>query len=124
MTPRNPLDGKLIIDREAAERILKHLEMHSCSNVTAFRHAFIRPLEQALAQDNTGWAAVPVKHTPDMASAAVKALENSICADIDFHLSWVNTADQEVQLVSCLGRTHCAMLNASPVLLETKGKTK
>ena len=100
----NKLAGKCIVDRELLERIL------FCCEITD------NTLQEALAQDLTGWAAVPVEHTPDMASAAVKALENSICADIDFHLSWVNTADQEVQLVSCLGRTHCAMLNASPPL--------
>jgi len=100
MTPRNPLDGKLIIDREAAERILKHLEMHSCSNVTAFRHAFIRPLEQALAQDNTGWAAVPVEETRQMMDAA-RLYKN---------------------LLTPWGRAYRAMLNASPALFETREK--
>jgi hypothetical protein len=124
----NKLDGKLIVDSEdlhtavcyVREAAFQH-EQKGYGTHHALLDLIVR-LEQALAQDLTGWAAVPVEHTPDMASAAVKALEDSICADIDFHLSWVNTADQEVQLVSCLGRTHRAMLNASPALFETKEK--
>jgi hypothetical protein len=105
MTPRNPLDKKVIVDREAAERILKHLEMHSCSHVTAFRHAFIRPLEKALAQDNTGWAAVPVEATDDQ-----------------LHSAWLSVDDLENWGVA---RTcYTAMLNASLPLLEIKRETK
>jgi hypothetical protein len=51
-----------------------------------------------------------------MNEAAVKALEESICDDISVHLIWVNSAGEKVHLVSCLGRTHRAMLNASPAL--------
>jgi hypothetical protein len=129
MTPRNPLDKKVIVDREDLHTAVCYVRQAAFQHEQkgyGTHHALLdliaRLEEQALATNLTGWAAVPVEHTPDMASAAVKALENSICADIDFHLSWVNTADQEVQLVSCLGRTHCAMLNASPALFETREK--
>ena len=64
MTPRNPLDGKVIVDREVFVGILdmarRGLDSGFFGNV--FHQDFAKG-EQALAQDNTGWAAVVVEPT-------------------------------------------------------------
>ena len=105
----NKLDGKVIVDREAAERILKHLEVYSCAHLTAFRHAFIRPLEQALATDLSGWAAVPVVQTPEMLNAG-KGEYQMVLA----------TFGNQYKL-DAIGEAYYAMLNASPPLPKTTG---
>ena len=108
----NKLDGKLIVDREFALQMLNCLDLNDPDHGEEAKklHEIIN------TQDNTGWAAVPVEHTSDMHEAATKALEESICDDIETHLIWKNGADEKVHLVSCLGRTYRAMLNASPPL--------
>ena len=65
MTPRNPLDGKVIVDREILEQLLAIAERFYADpnlNLPDARMA----AQQALAQDNTGWAAVPILSTMQM----------------------------------------------------------
>ena len=49
MTPRNPLDDKVIVDRNILEEVFRYRGNYSSATLQA--------LEQALAQDNTGWCA-------------------------------------------------------------------
>ncbi len=61
MTPRNPLDKKVIVDRKTVEALDKFARRLGFERGKAFVD-----LRKALAQDNTGWAAAPVEATADM----------------------------------------------------------
>jgi hypothetical protein len=108
MTPTNPLDDKVIVDRAVLGELVRLLP-----NAAPFR-PIVEWATQALAQDNTGWAAVVVEHTPEMAASAIEALNKASCAELDVALTWENVEGKPVHLVSCLGRTHRAILAASP----------
>jgi hypothetical protein len=66
MTPLNPLDGKCIVDTEVLQYLLeqmsfyaKHFEVDDIEEFPLCQRA-----KKAFAQDNTGWAAVPVGCSP------------------------------------------------------------
>jgi len=63
----NKLDGKVLIDRTILENHVRNMY----NRIEPFnRDKILAPLKQALAQDNTGWAAVPVVATQEMIDAA------------------------------------------------------
>jgi hypothetical protein len=88
----NKLDGKVIVDRKTVEALDKFARRLGFERGKAFVD-----LRKALAQDNTGWAAVPVEATDDQ-----------------LHSAWLSVNDLENWGVA---RTcYTAMLNANPPL--------
>lgn len=92
MTPRNPLDGKVIIDRTLAKAVLDILDAN-CASFSAHER---EELGHALAADHTGWAAVPVNPNRKMLAKCVQGHDP------------IQTAVVE--------RNHLRMLAASPPL--------
>jgi hypothetical protein len=73
MTPRNPLDGKCIVDRESLAAIITivtscNADYAALGNMRGMTYTMdaIQLMEEALAQDLTGWAAVPIYLTNEM----------------------------------------------------------
>lgn len=95
----NKLDDKVIVDREVFVGILDMARRGLDSGFfgDVFHQDFAKG-EQALAQDLTGWAAVPVEATGDMLTA--------VCAK--------NTDGYTLPL--SYAEAHSAMLEASPQL--------
>lgn len=79
MTTTNPLDDKVIIDRETLETLLC-LVLNKCH--LAGDHPeetdFVKSAQKSLAADLTGWAAVPVQLPESMWYAGQKAGTNNI----------------------------------------------
>lgn len=100
----NKLDGKLIVDRETLAAIITivtscNADYAALGNMRGMTYTMdaIQLMEEALAQDNTGWAAVPVVPTNDQ-----------------LHEAFMNTDDLESREVA---RTcYTDMLNANPPL--------
>jgi Holliday junction resolvase len=88
----NKLDGKVIIDRKTVEALDKFARRLGFERGKAFVD-----LRKALAQDNTGWAAVPVELTDD-----------------HINVAWLNIDDDLEN--KTLRNVHRAMLEASPPL--------
>ena len=115
LTPRNSLDGKLIIDREALQTAFCHTrdaahELTRLGMHLAPLHEVVARLERALAQDNTGWAAVPVKATKEQCEAEDAAVG---IASVTF---WAETNPPESFKTLKSKLRYRAMLNASPPL--------
>lgn len=95
MTPTNPLDDKVIIDREVFVGILDMARRGLDSGFFGeVYHQDFAKGEKALAANLTGWAAVPVEETRQM----------------------MDTARQYKNLLTPWGRAYRAMLEASPPL--------
>lgn len=92
MTPRNPLDKKVIVDRTLAKAVLDILDAN-CASFSAHEREELR---HALAADLTGWAATLVNPDRKMLSKCVQGHD------------LIQTAVVE--------RNHRRMLEASPPL--------
>ncbi len=93
MTPRNPLDKKVIVDRKTVEALDKFARRLGFERGKAFVN-----LRKALAQDLTGWAAVVIEPSDD-----------------HVHEAWLKNDDDLEHKV--LRNAYTDMLNANPPLL-------
>lgn len=94
MTPRNPLDKKVIVDRElfrALYLLAKNASIGKLSDADA------ETCRELWKQELTGWAAVPVELTDD-----------------HINVAWLNIDDDLEN--KTLRNVHRAMLEASPPL--------
>lgn len=100
MTPRNPLDNKVIVDRETLENLILYWVNSDVDSKV------LSAAKQALAQDLTGWAAVPKMVTGRM----LNAIKESKRLNLE---QYVTCSDSMAKQLA-----YSAMLEASPPLWE------
>ena len=91
MTPRNPLDDKVIIDRVLAKAVLDILDA-SCASFSEYERTELR---KALAADLTGWVAVPHVLTGGMFNASRVDLPETVMLPVGLvaQCKWASILD-------------------------------